>query len=128
MEGYCSCLNGYEGANCDEVWNARFLGNWTCTEDQQDDNSDAVVQYPVSIVSNGRPDQFLIMDLGGAVDSVVCLRKSHNEFVITVRKTDSISGVNAGAGTIDTLTGKITGGYSVKTGDSITSFTMTWAR
>jgi len=127
VDGSCSCLNGYEGTDCDEIWNARFLGGRTSAEQYQGDT--VTTRYGIVLVSNGRPDQFLIMNLSGRFDSILCRRKSYREFAIAEnQKIDSVTSISSGSGMIDTAGATVIASYTLQLKDTTLSCNMVWEK
>lgn len=125
VEGNCACLSGYEGADCAEIWNKRFLGDWHSA----DNRGDTAATYWISTVSNGRPSEFLIMNFNNRFDSLICRRKSYNEFVFAENQTlDSVTVLKSGSGMIDTVTAKITSSYTVQRQDTTIVYNRTWTK
>jgi hypothetical protein len=135
--GNCSCLNGFEGQNCDEVWNERFLGTWF----REIPLHDTLVWSPadslyvaktwkeeISIISNGRADQFLIKNIG-YLDSILCRRLSSTEFAIMENQfIDSSITILSGSGLIDSANHIISGAYTVENGNYSTTFRLNLTR
>ena len=127
IDGHCSCLNGYEGAKCDELWNARFLGNWNSKDKVV--GGELTTEYEISLVSNGDPSQFLLMNLGNGVDSVLCRRKGYYEFaMLEGQNPDSNTMIASGSGVIDTTGKTVTAKYTIQTEDTTLSYNMTWTK
>jgi hypothetical protein len=122
VQGHCSCLNGYEGINCTEVWNTRFFGNWNATDVV---NGDTTV-YVASLIENGYPDQFLIMGLSDEFDSVLCRRTSYYDFALKEdQEIDTVTSIRSGSGTIDSLGNSIGFSYSLQLKDSSVTHQVT---
>lgn len=127
VQEQCSCMNGYEGATCDEVWNARFLGNWKSEDKVTGGNQ--IVEYNISLVSNGDPSQFLLVNLGNHIDSIVCRRKSYYEFAILENQgPDTNTIIRSGSGVIDSLGKTVTAKYTIELEDTTLSYNMTWTK
>jgi hypothetical protein len=115
VEGNCSCLNGYEGINCTEVWNTRFLSTWQAIDVVNGDTA----AYVASLIDNGRPDQFLIMNLSGEFDSVLCRRTSYYGFALREsQEIDTVMSIRSGSGAIDSLGKSISFSYHLDFEDS----------
>jgi hypothetical protein len=135
--GSCSCLNGFEGQNCNEVWNERFLGTWF----REIPLHDTLVWPPadslyvaktwkeeISLISNGRADQFLIKSIG-YLDSILCRRLSYAEFAFMENQfIDSSITILSGSGFIDSAHQAITGSYIVENGSRTTTFQLNLRR
>jgi hypothetical protein len=125
VQGHCSCLNGYEGTNCTEVWNARFFGNWNATDVVKGDTT----VYIASFIDNGRPDQFLIMNLGNTFDSILCRRTSYYDFAAKEsQEIDSLTSIASGFGTIDSTAKSISFSYTLRLKDSTVAHQITFMK
>lgn len=125
VDGNCSCLNGYEGMNCEEVWNTKLLGNWMSTEE----DGSKVAQYPIALLDNGRPDQFLVMNLGNQFDSIVCKRESPTEFTFSEnQKIDTLRSIDSGSGIMDTIGKTISVSYTLKLKDTAITYNAAWSK
>jgi hypothetical protein len=123
VDGNCSCLNGYEGTHCDEVWHKRFLGKWQAKERFQGNPKQRV--YPVTLLSAGRPDQFWLINLGNRKDTVVCSRKTYLEFSIAGRRLkDTTISIKSGSGHMDTTQDIIIASYSLQLSDTTINYLL----
>ena len=128
VDGMCSCLNGYEGDDCSEIWNGRFLDEWTALDKVQG-RADTSLPYSLSLIANGRPDQFLVLGLRGNIDSVLCRRQSYFGFTILENQViDSVSTIRSGSGVLDTSGALIAASYTIAWGDSLQTYQVSWAR
>ena len=131
--GNCSCPNGYEGQNCDEVWNQRFLGTWFR---ELPDRANVILpeedSLPLaktrleetSLIANGRADQFVIQNIG-QMDSILCRRVSHHEFAIVENQfIDSFVTILSGSGRIDSSGKTIIGTYTIENRNHTTVFSL----
>lgn len=124
VDGNCSCLNGYEGINCSEIWNERFIGSWNTTDVSQTDITDTL-KYTASIVSNGSPSQFMVLNLGNAYDSILCKRTSYSAFTIFSNQIiDSTVTIQSGSGYYDSIQHKVFASYVVMKNNTSSSFTI----
>ncbi len=129
VDGNCSCLNGYEGAHCEKVWNERFLGNWNSVDVIKGDESGYRLKYTISISPNGRADQFVINNLANGINGVLCRRKSHYEFVIAEeQRPDSVITIKSGNGVLDSFGQKVTATYTMQIGNTTGTYNLTWTR
>jgi hypothetical protein len=124
--GSCSCLNGYEGPNCDTVWRDRFLGDWNVAAAYGNDTPD--IFYSVSVESTGFPDQFLVNELGHDYDSVLCRRVSPFGFVIDDQDIDSVYSIHSGSGFLSAGFDSVNAAYTLSIGDSSVRYRMIWTR
>jgi hypothetical protein len=127
--GNCSCLNGYEGPNCTEVWNARFVGQWYSENKPQEtftslQDSFAKAKRTVtefSLISNGRADQFLIENIG-FLDSILCRRVSYTEFAFAPNQViDSNITILSGSGFLDSVGHEIALTYTTQIRNSMST-------
>lgn len=128
VEGFCSCLNGWEGDHCEEMWNERFREGWNVTETRQGDTSSS--SYSVFILSTGKPDEFAINNLHQSLDSIVCKRTSYYGFsFVSNQVIDSDLTLLSGTGTIDSNGSTISAFYILEAYDSIvTRYNTVWTK
>lgn len=134
--GNCSCLNGYEGTNCTEVWNLRFLGKWY-SEDKLlplnvSTSTDSVTPKTsfseFSVITNGRPDQFVIERIG-SLDSILCRRLSYREFAVAEGQIiDSNVSILSGSGFIDSGGKAMELTYTTEIRESVATYKLIWTR
>jgi len=134
--GQCSCLSGYEGPDCSELWNARFIGTWYQTPGIQPEGIPVRDTFTlktsggedVTLLPNGFPDQFLVEQFGG-MDSILCRRTAYTSFAFTEgQEIDSIVTILSGTGTLDSLTGFINGTMEVQIDGRKKSIPFLWRR
>lgn len=80
VQGVCSCLQGYEGDECDIQWYEKFQGAWTIAE--IDRKGTVLKEYAIKVISAGSPDTLLLLNLGDEVDTVKCSRRAYHMFSI----------------------------------------------
>jgi hypothetical protein len=125
VEGHCSCLNGYEGVNCTEVWSARFPGSWSAIDVVEDDTT----TYTASLIDNGYPDQFLIMNLSNEFDSILCRRTSYYDFSLKeAQEIDTVTSIRYGSGAIDSSGKSISFSYTLGLKDSSVTHHITFMK
>lgn len=126
VNGKCSCLYGYEGDSCEDIWYQKFTGEWTATDDSIPPSS--ISQYPV-VVSNKRTlDTLYIYDLAEIFDTVFATRESYLSFVMKERKLNDDTVLVSGTGIVDEQTGIVTGKYSLKLVDKTVNVNYSWVR
>jgi len=125
VEGHCSCPNGYEGVNCTEVWSARFPGSWSAIDVVEDDTT----TYTASLIDNGYPDQFLIMNLSNEFDSILCRRTSYYDFSLKeAQEIDTVTSIRYGSGAIDSSAKNISFSYTLRLKDSSVTHYITFVK
>jgi hypothetical protein len=129
VQGKCSCLNGYEGPNCAERWNERFVGSWLQTDKFIGDTSDLVLQNHITVLAAERPDEFLVLNFMGGFDSIYCKRKSYNELVFLTRySSDSVFVLSTGTATYNPADSIVTGQFTFRGGSNTYIYNTVWTR
>ncbi|MBS1773310.1 MAG: hypothetical protein JST82_10630 [Bacteroidetes bacterium] len=109
--GKCSCKRGYEGDLCERKWNDKFVGTWHNEEYFARDTVSTHRKFDWSITSRFTLDSFYIDDFADSINSVLCTRTANRTFNIqSVQITDNLK-ISGGNGTMDSITGNISGSY-----------------
>ncbi len=123
VAGSCSCLNGYEGEHCSEVWNQRFTGGWNAIREMR--GTDARYTYSLVIADSGNAGEFWITKLDDNIDGAVCRRKSYREFYfMPLQQIDSGITLISGSGAMDSTGKMITASYVLETQDTVFSYQL----
>ncbi len=114
VQGNCSCPSGYEGLNCEKIWNAKFLGGFHNTEIRVDSAQVADTSfYNISVRNNGIANMFLIDSLEHKGDSIICDITGPWSFKIRSQYSkDSSLYIVSGQGLLDSVSGNITLSYN----------------
>jgi hypothetical protein len=130
VDGRCSCPQAYEGPLCEQRWHEKFAGLWRNEVRTIDASSDiSTATYRIFVRPADSAHLFLIDSLGGFDGAVVCELSGSNSFRFRSQySADSSLYIEAGQGSLDTLTGVVTAGYVYKVGDSPRRSEMKWAK
>lgn len=126
VDGVCACPYGFEGEFCEETWYNKFTGGWSVTETRNTDT--AIIVYDINVVNYRTLDTLFLLGFADSVDTVFAVREKYNTFTIKERVVDSAFAVQSGNGMIDDTRQTVTGLYTFKKGDQITTVNFTWAR
>lgn len=131
VQGKCACPTGYEGGFCQKQWNEKFEGNWNASDSMN--RVGTRINYPVVIDGGATKDSFYVYGFMDTVDALLCTRTAPLKFSFQAdRKVDSFVTIKSGNGVVDSLTGNITGIYSIQkklaTKDTIMTVYFSWKR
>ena len=119
--GNCYCASGYEGTNCENAVNAKFIGNWLVTAACQASYVAAITADPIS------PSQIYISNFAstGTATSILASIQSSNIVTIANQRVKGITNTSVSGG------GSLSGGvfslsYKVVVTDTVTSTNTTY--
>lgn len=130
MDGRCTCPTGYEGTLCENKWNEKFSGTWHVTDSLYKYDK-ARFRYDITVLGGITKDSFYVSGLTDTLrDSLLlCYRSNAMAFTFAAdRKLDSVLTIKSGNGTIDSITGNVTGKYTYRRKDSSVTVGFTWHR
>ncbi len=130
VDGYCACLTGYEGAQCETRWHEKFAGAWYNEELIADSANETVSRsYRLVIRAEDSAGIFFADSLAGFAVPVICEISGRYRFNFRVQSYhDSSFYIEGGQGLLDTLTGQVTGGYTYRLHNQRYSSEMKWTR
>ncbi|RYZ55804.1 MAG: hypothetical protein EOP49_02080 [Sphingobacteriales bacterium] len=124
--GNCSCLNGFEGPDCSEVWNKRFQGKWTISQSFQG-QPEVLTEYDAPVFRDAKPDQFIILGFHNLFDTIICRRTSYYGFSFAVNQMmDSTAILLSGSGFIDSSGSLIQAEYNLLQQDTTIRYGTSW--
>lgn len=112
VDGKCTCPTGFEGASCSKMWYEKFAGRWNVRDSFYKTTKPAFA-YDISVSGDGLRDSFYVTGFSDTTRVLVLCRKSaYRIFSFTEQKLDSFITIKSGTGTLDSVSGIITGSYS----------------
>lgn len=130
VDGKCTCPTGYEGVLCGSKWNEKYIGTWHVSDSIYKDDK-ARFHYDITVLGGITKDSFYISGLTDTLrDSLLlCYRSTAKTFTFVAdRKLDSVLTIKSGNGTIDSITGIVTGKYTYQRKDTTVTVGFTWHR
>lgn len=122
-DGTCSCLQGFEGDFCENEWADKFIDKWSIQE--SDNRGNATASYELSTIYSSAPDTFYLLGLATDIDSALCVRSAFLSYTIAEKELSETYKLQGGEGTIDTITGIVTGVYSFVKDEATTTVNYT---
>jgi hypothetical protein len=126
VNGECACLYGYEGSKCEELWMQKFTGQWSAADSSRFDT--VAKEYDFNISSFRGLDTLLVTGFLGYMDTVIAVRKAHNKLDLLQRNVNDSALFQGGEATVNVRRDMVTGLYSFKNKDAVTTYYFTWAR
>lgn len=112
VDGTCTCPTGFEGASCSKIWYEKFAGRWN-VRDSFNKTTKPAFTYDISVNGDGLRDSFYISGFSDTVRALVlCKKSAYRVFSFAEQKLDSFTSIKSGTGTLDSVSGIITGNYS----------------
>lgn len=133
VAGICSCPSGYEGNGCTQKWNTKFGGTWHADEVMLRNTQHE--QFDVYINANNTLDSFYVAGFGNSSSAfILCTHTGYRSFSILGGQAlpDSVTTITSGNGTIDSVSGNLTGTYLITkklaTKDTLITTSFTWKK
>lgn len=125
--GTCTCVTGYEGANCETAVRAKFIKQWSAS-DKEATTTTTIPTYVSAIVAGTTIADIKISKFSNLFDNDVVATVSGNVITIPSQQPDNDGYyVTTGTGTYNTTTKQITWSYTLKNPTNIEkSYTGTW--
>lgn len=112
VDGTCTCPTGYEGVSCSKLWYEKFAGRWS-VRDSFNKTTKPAFTYDINVQGSVLRDSFYIVGFSDTLSLfVLCKKSAYRMFSFAEQKIDSFITIKGGTGTLDSVSGVITGNYS----------------
>lgn len=126
VDGSCSCLQGYEGEQCNDQWYEKFEGKWNTTE--TDKHGNILNKYQIEIVSSSFPDTFYLLNFAARVDTLKCYRGAFLKFIAPEKTLTDTTIVQGSETQISQDLSTLSGVYTTVKDDISTTVSFTSTR